>query len=143
MKYVAPVCPNCGASLNVTTYGPMMFCPFCGSRIVNADLKQTEHRREVRVYNVNEDAIAKAEAEKAKAEAAKAQAEAEKAKAEARKAEAEADKVRAEADIARSEAKKAEADAKVKKTKLITRLVIAALATVFLLVLVGVGEGWF
>lgn len=136
------------------------------SRRVDANSKQMKYQGEMYPYMVNEGAATKAEkekpkaeainpqaeAEKVKAEARKAeteaearnpQAEAEKAKAEARKAEAEADKVRAEADIARSEAKKAEADAKVKKTKLITRLVIAALVTVFLLVLVGVGEGWF
>lgn len=85
VKYVAPSCPNCGASLNIPSYGPMAFCPFCGSRLVDADFKRTEHRREVHIFTTDESAKAKAEAEseKVRLEIEKAKAEAEVKKAEA------------------------------------------------------------
>lgn len=59
MKTQSFTCPNCNAPLEPISGKPMMFCPYCGSKIANDDIAfYTEDSKTARTETVT-DAITK------------------------------------------------------------------------------------
>lgn len=59
MKTQSFTCPNCNAPLESISGKPMMFCPYCGSKIANNDIAfYTEDSKTARIETVT-DAIIK------------------------------------------------------------------------------------
>lgn len=87
MKTQSFTCPNCNAPLEPISGKPMMFCPYCGSKIANGDIAfYTEDSKTARTETVT-DAITKifGTKEQRMAEKERKDEEARKSMAEARK----------------------------------------------------------
>lgn len=87
MKTQSFTCPNCNAPLEPISGKPMMFCPYCGSKIANDDIAfYTEDSKTARTETVT-DAITKifGTKEQRMAEKERKDEEARKSVAEARK----------------------------------------------------------